>query len=641
MVIFAHTMVDNLRKGVEILENSHVQLLYKQFLKWLTYKPSEHKDKFVLDQISEAERADYITKKSLGCIVDRVEDLVYGAKSVAEVMADAEQKLRDGIMDEAEFAKLKSRVAILEARSEEMDPLRLSYEHGNIDIGRQTISNCLNENKNVLSKIYHLPKNLDLQIREFELKGTLSLNLMMGYIDGMVDKAILSAAIMKPLMLMDAEDEGLVGTALVDKLVKNLVPHVVVQRITTFKEATVGINSGDCVLFIEGAGEALQIDAKGYKSRGIGKAEIEKTVRGSQAAFGESLRENTALVHAMLQSTDLVTEMYPLGKINAKNCGIMYVEGIVNEIARNELVRRIKGTKCDDVFDAGSYTQALSDNQWQFPEYLSTERPDRVVAALMQGRIALMVQGDPFAYIAPVNLWDFFHNPEDYAMRVPAAMFMRILRYVGTFLTFVMPSLYISLITFHYEAIPTELLLAVAGYRQFVPFPSLVEVLMMIFAFELIREATLRVPGQLGGSIGIVGAIILGQAAVTAKLVSPLLVVVIAITGLSSYVIPEYRMGFAFRLSQYFLLFAAAVFGLFGVSLSIVLLMCQMLAMKSLGVPMLAPIIPRTSTVADIIRLPAAQGEIFRPDELNVKRKQKAPSKEELWRKQKPKKGGE
>ena len=222
-------------------------------------------------------------------------------------------------------------------------------------------------------------------------------------------------------------------------------------------------------------------------------------------------------------------------------------------------------------------------------------------------------------------------------MRLPAAVFMRSIRYIGTILTFMMPSLYISLTNFHYEAIPTELLLAIAGYRQFVPFSSLVEVLLMIFAFELIREATLRVPGQLGGSIGIVGAIILGQAAVTAKLVSPLLVVVIAITGLCSYVIPEYRFGFGIRITQYAMLFMSTLFGLVGASITLVFVITELAGLKSLGVPFLTPVIPKTATKSDVFAVPYDnQDDMWRPDELSPKRVQQKPTVEEVWRSQEP-----
>ena len=611
--------------------------LYEKIRKHLLYKPESDEKEFVLPETSEADRQNYIQKKSLGTVVERLEDVINGAKSVAEAMEEIQSEFQKGQISKEEFEKIKLKIEMLENRQKEFDPIMLSYQHGNIDIGRQTISSCLNENKQVLSQIYHLPKNKDLQLRELELNGKLALKIFIAYIDGMVDKQQLTLSLLQPLMLFEYENYGLVGEKLADKMVNNLIPHIQATKISTFKEATTGINAGACIVFIEGVPNGINVDVKGYQTRGFGKAEIEKSVRGSQTAFSESLRMNTALMHSVLQSTDFVTEMFPVGKINAKNCGVMYVEGIVNEDVKKELIRRIQGTKRDEVFDAGSFSQMIARNKLQFPEHLSTERPDRVVAALMQGRIALMVDGDPFAYIAPVNIWDFFHSPEDYEMRLPAAFFMRAIRYIGTILTFILPSLYISLTTFHYEAIPTELLLAIAGYRQFVPFSSIVEVLLMIFAFELIREATLRVPGQLGGSIGIVGAIILGQAAVSAKLVSPMLVVVIAITGLSSYVLPEYRFGFAIRVTQYAMLFMSTLFGLVGASIALVFIITELAGLKSLGVPFLTPIIPKTDTQSDVFMIPYyKKSDMWRPDELNPKRVQQKPTENEIWRSQEP-----
>lgn len=624
------------KEGVD-MEQSHIGFIYKKIRKYLHYTPKQEEKSFVLPETKESKWVEYNQAKAKSSVIDCLADITNGVKSVAEVIEMAKEKLATGKWNQEDIEIMKIRLEMLEMRSEELEPILLAYQHGNVDRGRISVSSSLIENKATISRLYHLPQNKDIQMREFELKGKLPVKMMLNYIDGMVDKQLLTVALLQPLMLFEYEKEGLIGKTLIDKLVNNFIPHLQPVKITTYADATKSINSGDCVLFIEGSQEALGIDVKGYKSRGIGKAEIEKTTRGSQAAFGEALRPNTALIHAMLQSTNLVTELFPLGKVNAKNCAIMYVDGIVNETAKKELIRRIQGVKRDDVFDAGAFSQMISENKMQFPENMSTERPDRVVAALMQGRIAFMVDGDPFAYIAPINLWDFFHNPEDYEMRLPAAMFMRVLRYIGMMLAFFLPSFYIALVLFHYEAIPTEILLAISGYRQFVPFPSVLELLLMIFAFELIREATLRVPGQLGGSIGIVGAIILGQAAISAKLVSPLLVVVVAITGLASYVIPEYRFGFAVRITQYAMLVAAATMGLVGVSIVLLLVVLELAGLKSLGVPFLAPIIPRTSTVTDILRIPmAGENDLWRPDELNTERIQQKPVKGELWRKQKP-----
>lgn len=619
------------------MEKSHIGALYDNLKKSLKYTPLKEEKVFVLPENDASFWEEYNGGKAKGSVTECLEDIINGAKSIEEVMQMVEEKYKSGAWNKEDIEELKIRLKMLENRQSEFEPMRLAYEHGNTDKGRITVSSSLRENKDIIGKIYHLPQNKDIQMREFTLKGKVPVKIMMAYIDGMVDKQLLTLSLLQPLMLFEYEKDGLVGTPLLDKMVEHLIPYLQVQRFKTIQEATTGINSGDCVLFIEGANEALDLDVKGYKNRGIGKAEIEKTTRGSQAAFGESLRQNTALLHSMLQSTDFVTELFPLGKVNAKNCGVMYVDGIVNETAKKELIRRIQGVRRDEVFDAGSFSQMIARNRMQFPETLSTERPDRVISALMQGRIAFMVDGDPFAYIAPVNLWDFFHNPEDYEMRLPAAFFMRLLRYAGLLITFLLPSLYIALVSFHYEAIPTEILLAIAGYRQFVPFPSIIELLLMIFSFELIREATLRVPGQLGGTIGIVGAIVLGQAAVSAKIVSPLLVVIVAITGLASYVIPEYRFGFAVRITQYGMLIGAAALGLVGISIGLVIIMIQLTGLKSLGVPFLAPVVPRTSGMQNILGVSlTGGGDLWRPDELNTRRVQKKPSAVEIWRNEMP-----
>ncbi len=589
----------------------------KRFWKWLknqlVYRPPAQSQTFVLpEQDAMEERAARAAEKAAA---SRLHDLATGRDEIERFAEESEKKA----------AK----------RTAELDPVILGYQHGRE--GRITVSASLDENRSVLEARYHVPRNKDLQLREFTLAGQKPCRILLAFIDGMVDKKLLTQAVIKPLMCYKNERGNLTGSELTDYVIHAVMPNTAAQKMAEYGKVYEAINGGDCVVFIEGSGEAVTADVKGFPSRGIGKTEIERTVRGSQAAFGEALRQNTAALHAMLQSSDFVTELFPTGKVNGKMCAVMYIDGIVNEAARKEIVRRIHGTLCDEVFDAGVFSQMLSENRLQFPENMSTERPDRVAAALLQGRVAVMVDGDPFAYIAPVNLWDFFHTPEDYEMRAPAAFFMRLLRYAGTLTGMFLPGLYISLVLYHHEAIPTEILLAIAGYRQFVPFTSIMEISFMIIAFELIRESTMRVPGQLGSSIGIVGAIVLGQAAVTAKIVSPLLVVVIAITGLSSYIVPEYRLGFSLRITQYAILVASCFAGLVGISLVSVFLVAELAGIKSLGIPYLTPLAPRTASAGDILRIPSSfTPNMRRPDELNTERVQKKPTPEELWRKQKP-----
>lgn len=582
--------------------------------KQMRYEPLHEEVAFVLP-----ERGDNETKASAAVKMSQ--------DSYADDLARGNNEI-EALVDSGNTERAAKRAA-------EMEPLILAYQHGHRY--RVTVSSSIDENRAVLEARYHLPRNKDLQLREFKLAGAVPCRILLAFIDGMVDKKLLADAVIKPLMLNQSERGERTGRELTDFLVESLLPNTQAQRMAELTEVYRAINGGDCVVFIEGSGEALTADVKGFPSRSIGKTDIERTTRGSQTAFGEVLRQNTAMLHAMLQSTDFVTELFPIGRINGKYCAVMYIDGVVNETARREIVRRIQGTRNDAVFDAGVFSQMISGNRLQFPEYLSTERPDRVVAALTQGRIAFMVDGDPFAYVAPVSLWDFFHTPEDYEMRLPSAMFMRILRYVGTLTALLLPGVYISLVKYHHEAIPTEILLAIAGYRQFVPFSSIMEMVLMIMAFELIRESTMRVPGQLGSSIGIVGAIVLGQAAVSAKVVTPLLVVVIAVTGLASYILPEYRLGFATRVTQYAVLLAGCLLGLVGVSLVCVFLVAELVGIRSLGMPYMTPLSPLTSSVGDILRIPSSvSADMWRPDELNTERRQKKPTADELWRKQEP-----
>jgi spore germination protein KA len=274
-----------------------------------------------------------------------------------------------------------------------------------------------------------------------------------------------------------------------------------------------------------------------------------------------------------------------------------------------------------------------------FPQTLSTERPDRTAAHLAEGRVALILEGNPFAQILPIDFFSCFHSAEDYSMKPGIANITRIFRLFGALISTVLPSLYIALSYFHPAAIPTELLLAIAGSRDHVPFPAVFEVLMMEVAYELIREAGIRIPGLLGTTIGIVGAIILGQAAVAARIVSPITVVLVAVTGLASFTIPEYRMAAALRVLRLILVIFSWTLGLVGLAifiLGITVLLCHI---KSFGMPYMSPIAPRSIANYDLV----IRGQVFsmeqRPDELNTKDDQRQPTVSRTWKLEFPKKG--
>ena len=520
---------------------------------------------------------------------------------------------------------LRTKEADFALREEELSPILLAYRHGFVTAEGTAVSRSLEENANVLGRLYHADRTDDLKLRFFTMKSTMEKGLLLAYIDGMVDPLLATQSVIEPLMMLAEEQAVESAERMAERIRRQFLPMLQTVEGTDFGAVVKVLNKGGGALFVEGSDTAFLLEMAGYPMRAVGKAQIEETVRGAQSSFTESMRGNISQVRSLVRSEDLVAEVVTVGRINRKECAILSVAGIASPALVREVKRRVEGVAVDHVFDCGALMEFLTEKRTQFPQMLTTERPDRTAEALMQGRVAIVLDGDPFVSIVPAVLWDFFHSTEDYEMRPPSALFMRMLRYLGALVTMLLPGLYIALTYFHQEAIPTQLLVVIAGYRQMVPFPSLVEMLLLIISFEFIREATLRVPSRLGGSISIVGAIILGQAAVTAKLVSPVLVVVVALTGLASYILPEYRFAFSLRVCQYVFLIAGGLTGLVGISLLLVLLLIDLAGMASFGVPFFAPLIPRTA---------GGYGDKgVRPDVLNPVRIVKAEDGGKRWQK--------
>lgn len=598
---------------------------WQSLYEWMLYRPRGEGGSFVLAENTARKVAESVRRTEEEREAGRRDDLAAGAR-------EAVRLAREVAADESEEARRVWRAELTDfaRREEELAPVRLAYRHGFIEAKDMTVSCSIEENANTLRRLYHADRTDDLKLRFFTMKGTMRKSLLLAYIDGMVDAKLVTQAVLMPLMLLAEEDAVLTAEEMAERIEHRFLPMMQAVDGTDLGAVVKAMNKGGGALFVEGRDASFLLEMAGYPSRAVGKAEIEGTVRGSQSSFTESMRGNISQVRAMLRSEDLVAEVVTVGRIGRKECAILSVDGIADPALVREIRRRIEGVAVDYVFDCGALMQYLTADKAQFPSALTTERPDRTADALMEGRAAILLEGDPFASILPVSLWDFFHSTEDHEMRAPSALFMRVLRYLGALVTMLLPALYIAMTYFHQEAIPSQLLVVIAGYRQMVPFPSLIEMLLLIVSFEFIREATLRVPSRLGGSISIVGAIILGQAAVTAKLVSPVLVVVVALTGLASYILPEYRFAFSLRICQYVFLLAGALTGLVGISLVSVLLLVELAGMESMGMPFLSPIVPRLALRDRIGEVLGGQGAM-RPDGLNPSRIVKQEKDGRLW----------
>lgn len=464
------------------------------------------------------------------------------------------------------------------------------------------VSSSLEVNKGYLEKIYSLPKNKDIILREFYIALHPPLKAFVLFIDGLAEKEIINNSILKPLMVLLDEEAKIEGSEIAEYIKEHLLPGHDVQVLEKYQQILEWVNYGGTAIFIEGCTQCLVVETKGWDKRAVGKPEVEQVIMGPHEAFNETLRSNTGLIRKALRNENLITEMVKVGSRNKIDVAIMYLEDLTNPQLIAEVKRRITSIKTDYVGVSGVLEQFIEDEPFRLsPQILTTERPDRVVSFLVEGHVTVIVDGGPQALIVPATLFSLLHSSEDYYLRMPYGNFLRILRVFALFIAILTPSIYVSIVTFHQEMIPTELLLAIAASRATVPFPTIFEVFAMEFAFELIREAGVRVPGVIGNTIGIVGALILGQAAVQAGIVSPILIIIIAITGLASFAIPNYSISFAFRGRRFIFTILAAFFGFFGISGGLFLFLLSLVNMKSFGVPFLAPISPKTKTGPDVV----------------------------------------
>ncbi|HOV27612.1 MAG TPA: spore germination protein [Pseudobacteroides sp.] len=495
----------------------------------------------------------------------------------------------------------------------------------------ESISNDIELNIKYIEECFNYPQNSDIVIRRLQVAGKYKAFIF--YIDGMADRTTINNSIVKPLM-NSGKFAGAPNEELIDYIIENVIETNQINKVTTQNEAIHAALSGDTCVYIDGYPYYIICDSKGYEKRGVEKPQVEGVVKGAQEAFNENLRTNITLVRRILKNKNLTTEFIEVGKRNKANCAILYLDGLVNPAIVKEVKRRIEEISTDLIMGDGFLEQFIEDTPWSIiPSILSTERPDRTVSHIVEGKVAIIVEGTPFALIAPVTIADLLHTSEDSTLRWQYGTLLRLIRIFAIFVATLLPGLYVALTTFHREMIPTDLLIAIAKARENVPFPTIIEVLFMELSFELIREAGIRIPGIIGNTIGIIGALILGQAAVQANLVSPVLIIVIAFTGLGNFAIPDFSLAFGARIMRVFFIFLAAILGFFGVSLGILIMLAILVNMRSFGAPMLSTVAPRTAKSKDfILRYPLWMQE-KRPDYLNTLDDRRQPHISKLWTK--------
>ena len=426
----------------------------------------------------------------------------------------------------------------------------------------------------------------DVVFRSFRIGGTI--RALAIYIDGLTNQEELERSVLSVLMKTKLPKDSPMT-----KLLDNMVPVTKSWEMSTVEQCLDAIANGNPTLLIDQQEKAISFGLARWEKRQIEEPVAEGVVRGPREGFTESLHVNTALLRRQIKTPALKMEQMQIGGYTQTQVVLAYLEGVVDADLVAEVKARLGRIEIDGVLESGYIEELIEDHPASpFPQILTTERPDVTCGNLLEGRIAILVDGTPFVLIAPTTLFSLLQSSEDYYQRSFASTTIRWLRYLFTAISFLLPSLYVALITFHHEMVPTSLLISMAASREAVPFPALVEALLMEITFEALREAGVRLPKQVGAAVSIVGALVIGQAAVQAGLVSAPMVIVVAITGIASFMIPHYIAGIAIRLLRFPMMFLAGSLGLLGIMLGIIVTVIHLSTIRSLGVPYLTPVGP-------------------------------------------------
>ena len=425
----------------------------------------------------------------------------------------------------------------------------------------------------------------DIVEREFLVGG--NGKLIMLYADNFVDLEALRESILETVML-DYQNDRPKG--ILEALLEEAIAVSEVKKVTTVAEICDAVFWGDTVLLMDGNDFALQATTKQFPNRGIGKAETEVVVQGPKDAFMEVMAFNIVLTRRRIRDPKLKLKRKKAGNRTRTDIALMYMEDLVRPEILETVEKQLDDMNVEGLLDSGSVEQLLERRQFSpFPQLQMTERPDKTASALLEGRVVLLADNTPYAILLPATLNTFFQAAEDYYERWEIVSFIRLIRYGAAFLAVTLPGLYIAFAVYHPQLMPTALALKVASTRGAIPFSVIGEVLIMELAFELLREAGIRLPSPVSSTIGIVGGIIIGSAAVEAGIVSPVVVIVAALTGICTFVIPNVSVVSGLRISKYLVIAMAAVFGLFGVWAALLLLLGHLSGLTSYGIPYLYP----------------------------------------------------
>ena len=428
----------------------------------------------------------------------------------------------------------------------------------------------------------------DIVQKEFTLRRIQgNIRIYVVYVDGLVDRKVIEDGVIKPLLyewrLTDGRD-------LMESILHRETHTVDINKESSFDKAILGLLKGDTAIFIQGYDQVLIVSTKKYPLRGISENDTEGGLRGPRDSFNESFRFSTALIRRRIRDPRLKVEQGSIGQRSQTDYGIMYIKDLADPKLVENIREKLQAYDIDGIFDSGMAEHLMEDNWYSvFPMFQATTRPDKVASGILEGRVAVVFDNSPEVVLAPCNFNMLLQASDDYYNRWAVGSFSRLIRYLAAFLSITLPGLYIAVTVFHSEMLPTKLLYAIASARSMVTFPIVVEMIIMEFLFELLREAGIRLPGPLGNTIGIVGGLIVGQSAVEAGIVSTIVVIVVALSAIASFAIPNEEFVSVYRLMKFFIIITSAFLGLYGFILGLLVLAIHLSELKSFGVPYMMP----------------------------------------------------
>lgn len=467
------------------------------------------------------------------------------------------------------------------------------HEQQELDpFSNKPLSTSLQQNTVFINQ--ELGESQDIIFRELQLMDAAHTNALIVYVQGMIEDDRLNEFVIQPLHRKRFLDEmELQPNDLLDRMKSSLLSTGIVTEICDWKMFFQKLFLGYSIIMVEGAKNAIAAHVVGGARRAVEEPKTEMAIRGPREGFTESIRANTAMIRRKIRSPKLWMEQLTIGEISQTPVGIMYIKGLADEKVIKDLRERLEAIQMDGILESGYIEELITDQMWTpFPTVMYNERPDVIAGNLLEGRIAILVDGTPFVLIVPAVLDMFFQAAEDYYQRFDVSTFLRLLRFGSFLIALFMPSVYVAIVSYHQEMIPTQLLLKLAAQREGVPFPAYLEAFVMELVFEILREAVVRMPTAAGNTISIVGGLVIGQSVVEAGIVSPAVVIVVSFTAIASFVSPAYSLGIAARLLRFFLLLAASTLGFYGIGLVVLLLLLHLSNLRSFGMPYLKPFAP-------------------------------------------------